>query len=269
MPLTLLPVCFSGSHLSTCNLWTVGLAIRILDVLFHARIVRGPNGVVSRSQAVGRSRPPRRPVVCSQLRLHPPRQPAGGLSGTVPSIRSRAAVSQYQCRAAERSAGLRARTLVARSIENAGTAHSVVSTFSHESPSTVMPRRQGRGPPRTRTWLFLLTAANAHGGRWLHYRRNETRCATREELQAQVNDKSTLCKDEFQFWCLYGTSRHLSSSIRIITEPHIPAISHRAFPPGPPGQSATRAFTAKCSPADALSTLPVCLAAALSHMHLP
>jgi hypothetical protein len=81
--------------------------------------------------------------------------------------------------------------------------------------------------------------------------------------------RSTLCKDEFQFWCLYGTSRHLSSSIRIITEPHIPAISHRAFPPGPPGQSATRAFTAKCSAADALSTLPVCLAAALSHMHLP
>jgi hypothetical protein len=31
------------------------LAIRILDVFLHPWIVRGPNGVVTRSQAVGRS----------------------------------------------------------------------------------------------------------------------------------------------------------------------------------------------------------------------
>jgi hypothetical protein len=84
-------------------------------------------------------------VVCSQLRPHPPRHPAGELHGTVLSIRSRAAVSQYQCRAAERSAGLRARTLVARSIENAGTAHSVVFTFSHDKQPEATPHRRDGG----------------------------------------------------------------------------------------------------------------------------
>jgi len=151
MPLTLLPVCFSGSHLSTCNLWTVGLAIRILDVLFHARIVRGPNGVVSRSQAVGRFRPPLRPVVCSQLRPHPPRQPAGGLRGTVPSIRSRAAVLQSNAEPLKDPRPLRSHPR-REILENAGTAHSVVFTFSHDKQPEATPPI-GSGLLQARTLL--------------------------------------------------------------------------------------------------------------------
>jgi hypothetical protein len=89
--------------------------------------------------------------VCSRLRSYPPRHPADELLCTVLSIRSRATLSQHHCRVARRSAGLRAHTLVAKSIENAGTAHSVVLTFSYQSRSTVMPRRQRRGPSRMRT----------------------------------------------------------------------------------------------------------------------
>jgi hypothetical protein len=79
---------------------------------------------------------------------------------------------------------LRARTLVARSIENAGTAHSVHSLTRVRPQSRHIDKvadRLGHGHG------FSLDPANAHANGWLHYRRNETRCGTREELQCQVN----------------------------------------------------------------------------------
>jgi hypothetical protein len=133
---------------------------------------------MSRSQAVGRSRPPQR-----SGGLQPTPSPPAATTSRWASRHG--ALDPLPCRRVavpiaeplERSAGLRARTLVARSIENAGTADSVVYILPRESVHS--------HATSTRSWTASDTDTAfppdcGERARWLQYRRNETRCGTRE-----------------------------------------------------------------------------------------